>query len=137
MLIDSLKKVVQTSKNENMSMEYIKIELKETLIYYTLNFIYNSPKWSELIFGGGTALKMIGETARLSEDLDMDYLTAEFDSKGFAKDLLEYFKGLGVDEVTTTLKHRGQMITIKFPILKKLGLIKNIKNESYLKFCFY
>ncbi|MBU0974684.1 nucleotidyl transferase AbiEii/AbiGii toxin family protein [Patescibacteria group bacterium] len=115
-----------------MSVEYIKIELKEVLIDYTLDFIYNSPKWNKLIFGGGTALKMIGKTARLSEDLDMDYLTAEFDSKGFVKSLLAFFKNLGVGEVTTTLQHKDQIITIKFPILKELGLIKDIKNESNL-----
>jgi len=132
MLIDNLKEIVQISRSKNMSVEYIKIELKEVLIDYTLDFIYNSPKWNKLIFGGGTALKMIGKTARLSEDLDMDYLTAEFDSKGFVKSLLAFFKNLGVGEVTTTLQHKDQIITIKFPILKELGLIKDIKNESNL-----
>ena len=52
------------------------------------------------------------------------------------KGLLKYFKSLGMDEVKITLRHNGEMITVKFPILEKLGLIKNIKNESdllYLK----
>jgi predicted nucleotidyltransferase component of viral defense system len=136
MLIDNLKKIVQKNKDQNMPIEYIKVELKETLIYYTLNFIYNSPKWSELVFGGGTALKMVGNTARLSEDLDMDYMSKEFDSGGFVNDLLDYFKGLGVDNITATLKQDGKIILIKLPILRELGLIKNIRNESdllYLK----
>ena len=136
MLINNLKKIVQVSRDENVSLEYIKIELKEALIYYTLNFIYNSPEWSSLIFGGGTALKMVGQTARLSEDLDMDYLTKSFDSPGFVQSLLKYFGNFGMNEIRTTIRHNGEMITVKFPILKKLGLIKNIKSESdflYLK----
>ena len=83
MLMDKLKNIVQIGRDKNVSAEYIKIELKEMLIYYTLNFIYNSPKWNKLIFGGGTALKIIGRTARLSEDLDMDYLGRNFDSDIF------------------------------------------------------
>ena len=84
------------------------------------------------MFGGGTALKMIGNTARLSEDLDMDYMSKEFDSENFVNDLLAYFNGLGIRNITTTLKQNDKIITIKFPILEELGLIKNIKNESNL-----
>ena len=38
MLPDNLKNIVQSGQNKNASVEYIKIELKEMLIYYTLNF---------------------------------------------------------------------------------------------------
>ncbi len=132
MLIDNLKKIVKNGKNENLSAEYIKIELKEKLILFTLNFIYNSSKWSKLVFSGGTALKMIGKTARLSEDLDMDYMENEFDYKDFVKDLLSYFEGLGLVNITTSIKQEGKIITLKFPVLKELGLITNIKNQSNL-----
>lgn len=136
MLIDDLKKIVQKSRTENLSAEYIKTELKEELIYYALDFIYNSSKWNKLIFGGGTALKIIGKTARLSEDLDMDYLEAGFDSENFINELIAYFKGKGVDDIAYTARQDGKIITLKFPVLKKLGIIKNTKSESdlfYLK----
>ena len=136
MLINNLEKIVQLDRDKNASAEYIKIELKEMLIYYTLNFIYNSPKWNKLIFGGGTALKIIGRTARLSEDLDMDYLNGKFDSGKFLIDLREYFKQLGFDDLSYASKQNGKIIILKFPILQKLGFVENIKFESdllYLK----
>ncbi len=134
MLIENLKKIVQDSRDKNLSDDYIKTELKEELIYYALDFIYNSPKWNKLVFGGGTALKIIGKTARLSEDLDMDYLEGEFDSKNFLEDLLNYFKQLGIKNITSSIKQENKIITLKFPILKELDLIQNIKSESDLLF---
>jgi predicted nucleotidyltransferase component of viral defense system len=132
MLPNSLKNIVQSGRDRNASVEYIKIELKEVLIYYTLNFIYNSPKWNGLIFGGGTALKIIGETSRLSEDLDMDYIEGKFDSDSFLRELIEYFKQLGFDNINYTSRQKGKIITLKFPILQELGLVNNIKSESNL-----
>lgn len=136
MLVDSLEKIVQSGRDKNASAEYIKIELKEALIYYTLNFIYNSPKWNKLIFGGGTALKIIGKTARLSEDLDMDYLGGKFDTDKFLLDLRGYFKQLGFNDLSYVSRQNNKIIILKFPILQKLGFVENIKSESdllYLK----
>ena len=136
MLLDNLKNIVQSGRDKNLSVEYIKIELKEMLIYYTLDFIYNSPKWNKLIFGGGTALKIIGKTARLSEYLDMDYLGEKFDSNKFLLDLVGYFKQLGLDDISYASKQNGKIIVLKFPVLQKLGFVENIKSESdllYLK----
>ncbi|MCK5475270.1 MAG: nucleotidyl transferase AbiEii/AbiGii toxin family protein [Candidatus Pacebacteria bacterium] len=136
MLINNLERIVQLGRDRNISQEYIKIELKEALIYYALDFIYNSPKWNKLIFGGGTALKIIGKTARLSEDLDMDYLEENFDSDRFLTDLIKYFKQLGFDDLGYASKQNGKLIILKFPVLKKLGIIENIRSESdllYLK----
>ncbi len=136
MLLDNLKTIVQSGRERNVSIEYIKIELKEALIYYTLDFIYNSPKWNNLIFGGGTALKIVGKTARLSEDLDLDYSQEDFDGTAFVLDLLNYFKQLGFDDIDYILKQNGKLIILKFPVLKKLELSKDIKSESdllYLK----
>jgi len=134
MLIGDLQKIVQNSQNKGLANEYIKAQLKEELIYYALDFIYNSPKWNSLVFGGGTALKVIGKTARLSEDLDLDYLEDVFDSESFLNDLLNYFKQLGVEGLTFSSRQDGKIITLKFPILKELGLIKNLKSESDLLF---
>lgn len=44
MLIDDLERIVQRSKAQNLSLDYIETELKEELIYYSLDFIYNSPR---------------------------------------------------------------------------------------------
>jgi predicted nucleotidyltransferase component of viral defense system len=136
MLINELENIIKIGKDNNSSIEYIKIKIKESLIYYALNFIYNSPKWNNLIFGGGTALKIIGKTGRLSEDLDMDYNNEDFDFNKFLIDITQYFKQLGIENLTSSIKGNGKIITLKFPILKKLKIIDNIKSESdllYLK----
>lgn len=89
-----------------------------------------------MIFDRGTALKVIGKTARLSEDLGLDYLGQKFDSKNFIVDLVLYFKKIGIRNIVYTSKQDDKIITLKFPILKKLRIIKNIKSESdllYLK----
>jgi len=135
MILQELKKRVQENREQNLPIEYIKIDIKEFLISYALDFIYNSPKWNELIFTGGTALKVLWNTARLSEDLDLDY-TKSIDSEEFIADLVKYFNGLGIKDITTSARQNGKIITLKFPILKELGLIKNEKAESnflYLK----
>ena len=134
MLIKNLKKIVDDGRERGLSNQYIKTELKEELIYYALDFIYNSPKWNKLIFNGGTALKVIGKTSRLSEDLDLDYLEGSFDTRKFLDEFLNYFKQLGIENIKFSIKQNNKNITLKFPILKKLDLIKNIKSESNLLF---
>lgn len=136
MLTDDLQKIIQKSRAKNLPLEYIKIELKEELIYYALNFIYNSPKWNNLVFGGGTALKVIGKTARLSEDLDMDHLEKMIDSEKFVLELIAYFKNYGLKNINFALRQNGKIIILKFPILRTLGIVKNKRSESdflYLK----
>jgi len=132
MLIQELKNRVQKDREQNLPIEYIKIDIKEFLITYALNFIYNSPKWNTLIFTGGTALKVLWDTARLSEDLDLDYTTTDFNTKELVADLVGYFNGLGIKDITMSVRQDGKMITIKFAILKELGLIKNERTESNL-----
>ena len=47
-----------------------------------------------------------------------------------------YFKQLGFDDLSYISRQNGKIIILKFPVLKKLGFVKNIKSESdllYLK----
>jgi predicted nucleotidyltransferase component of viral defense system len=130
MIYDVLNRVVQSSRTENLSGEYIKIALKETLIRYTLNMIYNSPRWGHLIFNGGTALKLLGETARLSEDLDLDYVGEDIDAQSLENDLMTYFRGLSVSDIQSSIKQNGKVILLKFPLLARYELIHNPRNQS-------
>lgn len=136
MLIDDLKVIVSAGRTANKPLEYIKIELKEALILRTLDFIYNSPQYSKLIFTGGTALKFIGKTNRLSEDLDLDYNGQAVDLKVMAEKLKMYFSNQGFINLDYTIRSENKVLTIKFPVLVQLGLAVNPKNESdflYLK----
>lgn len=136
MLLDDLQKIIDESRAVNKPLEYVKIELKEALILRTLDFIYNSPRYNKLIFTGGTALRVIGKTNRLSEDLDLDYNGPDIDLKKMAADIALYFKNYGFDGLQYSIRGKNRILTIKFPILKKLALAGNAKNESdllYLK----
>ncbi len=136
MLLEQLRQIIKDGTKNKLSAEIIKIQLKEFLILHTLNFIYNSSKWNNLIFTGGTALRMLGKTGRLSEDLDLDYLTKKFECKTFSKELANYFRQMGIKNLQCSLKSKGKIIILKFPILSFLGLTNVAKRETdllYLK----
>lgn len=131
MLLNNLKQIVKEGKKTRRSVEYIRIQLKEMLIYYSLNFIYNSAKWSELIFGGGTALRVLKKTTRLSEDLDMDYEKGKsVKSDVLAGEIVGYYKQSGISSLQYALKQGGSIILLKFPILYNLGLAENKKSDT-------
>ncbi|MEI7425349.1 MAG: nucleotidyl transferase AbiEii/AbiGii toxin family protein [Candidatus Moraniibacteriota bacterium] len=132
MILEKLEEIVRDGKVGRLSGEIIKIQLKEFMILACLDFIYNSPRWSNLIFTGGTALRVLGETARLSEDLDLDNLEREFDSQAFSVDLLERFQKMGFPDAELSIKSNGKVITLKFPILEKLGLCDNKAQTNFL-----
>lgn len=122
MLFDQLRQIADDGKASGFSADVIKIQLKEFLIFHALNFIYNSPKWSDLVFTGGTALRILGKTARLSEDLDLDCLAGSFDCKKFSGDLVNYFSQQGLKDTRCSLKSKEKVVLIKFPVLHSLGL---------------
>lgn len=132
MLLKQLQQITKEGKRNNLSVDIIKIQLKEFLILHALNFIYNSPKWNGLIFTGGTALRLLKKTGRLSEDLDLDYLTEDFKYKIFSEELLNYFKQLGIKNLQCSLKSNGKIIVVKFPILFFLKLTNSAKRETDL-----
>ncbi len=132
MIWEKMQEIVENGKKENLSKEIIKIQLKEFLILVCLDFIYNSPKWSKLIFTGGTALRILGETGRLSEDLDLDSLEDNFDSQNFSQDLFKKFQQAGFQEVELSVKSQGKVVVLKFPLLEKLGLRDDLAQTNFL-----
>jgi hypothetical protein len=132
MLLKQLQQITEEGKKNNLSANTIKIQLKEFLILHALNFIYNSSKWNSLVFTGGTALRLLKKTGRLSEDLDLDYLTKDFKYKIFSEELLNYFKQLGIENLQCSLKSNGKIIAVKFPILFFLKLTNSAERETNL-----
>jgi predicted nucleotidyltransferase component of viral defense system len=100
----SLKKIKEFYPENLRSFE--RHILREYLQYKALEIIYNSKSGEKLVFLGGTALRIIHENQRFSEDLDFDNLGV--DINGFqelsdsVKEKLEK-EGLGV-EIKTTFK---------------------------------
>ena len=115
--------------------------LKEYLQVVVLDFIYSHPKYSELVFYGGSCLSHCFGLNRLSEDLDFVDLTKKIKISELAKDLENYFRKNTDLELTTTIQKFR--IYLKFPILRELKLAERggsdllfLKVEIYSEFDF-
>jgi len=138
MIDTELKKVVNEEKAKGNSNSYIRNKLKELLQIYVINYIYTDLRYNKnLIFTGGTCLKIIYDLPRLSEDLDFDYLN-DIDTAQLIDDVEEYFKKhLQYKKIATSLKQRGSQIVLKFPVLHNLGLADvNESDLLYVKLDF-
>jgi len=94
--------------------------VKEYFQILILDFIYSHPKYSELIFYGGSCLTHCFDLPRLSEDLDFVDAKEKIDLFELAKDLEEFTKKeTGIHLSVKVQKFR---IYLKFPILKELDL---------------
>lgn len=93
--------------------------LKEYLQLLVLDFIYSHPKYSGLIFYGGSCLAQCYGLPRLSEDLDFVDLKKKVELADLAADLKNYFsRKTDLPARTVTQKFR---VYLKFPILNELG----------------
>lgn len=77
--------------------------IKERWQDQILDFVYNSSKYNQLIFTGGTCLRKAYGLNRLSEDLDFDFVaTMDFSIQTFAAD---FGKNLGVEVKVANNQH--------------------------------
>jgi len=133
MFLEDLKQTIAQNKDENPL--FLRSLLKETVLYYILNFISRS-KWSEeFLFKGGTCLRFFFDLPRLSEDLDFDIINyVNFNANGFVAELKSYFnKTLQFQNVKLRLANNERTIYLKFPILHDLGFDVK-KGESNIFF---
>lgn len=134
-LIQNLQHVLNT-KDPLLPMETKRILLKEALQAYVLDFLYNHPDYRSLNFYGGTCLHIIFSLNRLSEDLDFDN-NENLDLSPLADDLVGMFQNaLGYDEAIAKSQRSAQgilRVTLKFPILKDLGLSARSNESLHLK----
>lgn len=122
MLIDDLKITYQ--KNRAFPPAYIRNSLKETLQYYLLQYISQSPLAEDLIFKGGMCLRVFFDLPRLSEDLDFDWSgSAQFDTKALALSIKDYFAAtFRIDTLETKIAGNYHTLYVKFPVLDLIGL---------------
>lgn len=130
MIIDNLKRVVE--KNTGANPLYLRNLLKEQLQFYTLNFIYGSSWGENLLFKGGSCLRMFFDLPRLSEDLDLDIVNPKtFVSKDFLTDLEKYFgQTLQYKKLEVSLSGKKNILKLKFPLLDTLGLAKEERTKT-------
>lgn len=131
MFIEKLKQIVKTQSIKNP--ELLRSLLKMELIEYVLQYIYTS-KYRNLIFKGGTCLKVCYDLPRLSEDIDLDFVD-EIDINSLKEDLILYFRTeLAYDKLYVSVTNNNQTITLKFPVLKELGLANQSESDLlYIK----
>src|SRR3990167_1823013 len=106
-IAESLAKKIQISKNYVVREEYEMLILKE---------IYESEFGSSLMFKGGTALRLVYNSARFSEDLDFT-LIEDIDKGRF----IEFIKGVGkkypgIIEVSANEKHYTVFVLVKIKV---------------------
>lgn len=102
--------------------------IKEYLQVLVLDYIYSNPKYSSLVFYGGSSLVHCYGLPRLSEDLDFVDIKKEIDLEIFAKDLEKFFAGK--TDLSVSVKVQKFRIYLKFPILKELGIVSDNNSES-------
>jgi len=138
MIDKELEKVVNEEKAKGYFAGYISNKLKELLQVYVLNYIYTDLQYNKnLIFTGGTCLKIFYDLPRLSEDLDFDYLS-DIDTAQLIDDIGQYFKKqYQYKKITMSLKQKGSQIILKFPVLYNLGLARAYESDLlYVKLDF-
>jgi len=122
-LIFELENIVSENKKKNLPSDVIENLLKEYLHYFVLDFIYNSSDFKDMVFYGGSALRMLFDLPRLSEDIDFE-ADENLSLAGLAKALENYFKkDLALYEKFSANRMRTiNRIFLKFPVLHDIGL---------------
>lgn len=133
MLWYELNEIAKEQKIKGVNNQITFNILKQHLQYYFLNFLYNSKYGKDLIFIGGSALRVCYGLNRLSEDIDMDTEQGRvINKKELAEDAIKYFKQIYLfDKIEYTITGHYEKIYFKFPILKELGLA-NINDSDKL-----
>ena len=128
-----IKKIIGESKEEHLSNDLIRNRLKEFLHYFVLDFIYNS-EFKDLIFYGGSCLRILYDLPRMSEDLDFE-TDKKVDFEKLVLALKKHFaENLNLKEKFSLSKVTGiNRLLLILPIMKKLGLSSNISETLRIK----
>lgn len=121
-LLLEMKKIVDESRDDSLPNDIIRNRLKEYLHYFVLDFIYNS-EFKDLIFYGGSCLRIVYDLPRMSEDLDFETNKA-LDFEKLTPALKKYFaENLNLKEKVSVSKATGiNRIFLILPIMKELDL---------------
>lgn len=119
-----LQEIVVNKKKQGIPNFVIKNFLKEYLQYPALSFIYNHKAYNNFIFTGGSCLRVCFGAPRLSEDLDFDLYSKDYQKLDLAEmgeELKEHFHDKFLLDIAVKSQTNARLY-LKFPILKELGL---------------
>ena len=103
-----------------MNKYYQRNLIKEKLQDNILNFVYNSKKFNKLIFTGGTCLRKLYNLPRLSEDLDFDFTSNNFEIGDFKTEIEKYLVSIEkFNNIELKIANNKRTIFVKF--LQKNG----------------
>lgn len=136
MIEQILRIIVQEKKLQGNNKSLIRNYLKEYIQYLVLSLLYNQKKMKNLVFKGGSCLRVCYELPRLSEDLDFDY-DENIIGKNILKELDDYLKKEIKNKYYSKLETKIQStirLYLKFPFLKDLNLANESEsNKLYVK----
>lgn len=136
MIEQILKAIVQEKKLQGNSKSLIRNYLKEYIQYLVLSLLYNQKKMKNLVFKGGSCLRVCYGLPRLSEDLDFDY-DENIIGKNILGELEKYLKKEIKNKYYSELETKIQStirLYLKFPFLKNFNLANESEsNKLYVK----
>lgn len=107
--------------------------LREYLQYKILNIIYRSELGHKLSFIGGTALRILYNNTRFSEDLDFDNLgLTEEELNKLTQIILSELTLEGFETTIRNTQHNAFRFRIKFPTILFENKLSPIKDETIL-----
>lgn len=107
--------------------------LKEYLQYQILNIIFSSNYWKDLVFLWWTAIKLIYNSTRFSEDLDFDnFKLNEKDFENLSKYIQKEMELLWYEIEIKNVYKWAYRCYIKFPKILKQLWFSNLNNEKIL-----
>ncbi len=130
-MIEILRKEIEKT---NLRYEKIHI-LREYLHLLILKTLYDLNAFKEIAFTGGTALRILHNTSRYSEDLDFSVLTgSQIDLKAIGKNLRYKIDIYNLNVDTNVQNKTVKTIEIRFKgILFSLGLSPHLNEKLMIK----
>ncbi len=133
-IILEMKKIVEEAKGNGLSFDKIRNELKEYLHYFVLDFIYNS-EFKQMIFYGGSCLRIVYGLPRMSIDLDFE-VEAGTDFTKLTTALEKYFiSDLGLKgKFSARGEKKSEYVNrvfLNFPLMNEIGL--SVHKDEALK----
>lgn len=124
---------VSEKRQQGISTPVITNFLKEQVLYLVLAIIYNHTQYKQMIFKGGSALRILFNLPRLSEDLDFDQKIIGFNPVDLEKAVAHELRTKYFPPLETKIQS-NKRIYLKFPILKNLGLAQSEGSDKlYVK----
>lgn len=124
---------VSEKRQQGIPIPVITNFLKEQVQYLVLASIYNHTRYKQLIFKGGSALRILFHLPRLSEDLDFDQKIIDFHLIDLEKAVAYELRTKYFPPLETKIQSNKRMY-LKFPILKNLGLAQSMDSDKlYVK----